>query len=48
MPPLEPPPLLPLLELFMPPLEPLLDPPLLLLTVSIGGPPPLPPDVGGV
>ena len=31
----------------MPPLAPLLEP-LLLFTVSTGGPPPLPPDVGGV
>jgi hypothetical protein len=42
------PPLVPLLELLMPPLAPLLEPPLLLFTVSTGGPPPLPPDVGGV
>ena len=33
----------------MPPLAPLFEPPLLLFTVSTGGPlPPLPPDVGGV
>ena len=32
----------------MPPLAPPLEPPLLLFTVATGGPPPLPPEVGGV
>src|SRR5438552_11693778 len=48
LPPLPETPLVPLFELLMPPLAPPLEPPLALFTVSTGGPPPLPPELGGV